>query len=203
MDLEDKEIAWKINEDGIRILFGVGFVGEGFYKARYLKKYTTEYETWYAMIRRCYSLMHLERAPSYEGCKVDERWFNFQVFAQWYCEQKMYGQKGWELDKDIITKGNKIYSPETCCLLPKKINSMIAIDRVSNGRYPVGVSSSYANKNPFRVKAAGAYVGHYSNLEDAVRSYKTAKELSVKQAALQFKDDLDVRVFDALMLWAV
>lgn len=33
--------------------------------------------------------------------------------------------EGWHLDKDILLKGNKVYSPETCAFVPAKINSLL------------------------------------------------------------------------------
>lgn len=32
------------------------------------------------------------------------------------------------LDKDILKKGNKLYSPRTCCIVPLDLNSAFAIE---------------------------------------------------------------------------
>lgn len=53
----------------------------------------------------------------------------FQEFAEW-CQSE-YGymnveQNGrfWQLDKDILVSGNMVYSPDTCCFVPNRINSV-------------------------------------------------------------------------------
>lgn len=200
---EEEHSGWTIDTEGNRLLFGIGFLGEGFYKAIRFKKYVIEYSTWYLMMKRCYCPKHHKIAPSYIGCSVSEEWHNFQNFASWYCRQKQYGQKGWELDKDILTQGNKVYSPENCCLLPKSINSTVAISRSTNSGLPVGIGIQNSKKNPYRVKLHGAHVGMYPTVEQAYTVYKSLKEEAVKEIASKWKDKLDVNVFEALMTWKV
>jgi hypothetical protein len=94
---------------------GTGFVGVGKYKTSIKQKPTKMYSVWKSMLRR------------YKDCSVDSQWCNFQVFAKWH--EKNYNpetMKGWHLDKDILVKGNKIYSPKTCCFVPFQINSLFA-----------------------------------------------------------------------------
>jgi hypothetical protein len=73
------------------------------------------------MMMRCYSLKWSSKFPTYKDCIVDERWHNFQIFGEWFEENYV---EGFELDKDILGKSSKIYSPETCCFVPQEINLM-------------------------------------------------------------------------------
>ena len=48
--------------------------------------------------------------------------------------------EGWQLDKDILIKGNKIYSPDTCCFVPSEINNLFVGCNKSRGSLPIGVT---------------------------------------------------------------
>ena len=103
-------------------IYGIGFIGVGNYKSRNKTGHTKAYNAWAAMLQRCYdSKLHL-RNPTYKECSVIEEWYNFQNFAGWF--EKNYID-GYQLDKDLLIKGNKIYSPETCCFVPKEINLIL------------------------------------------------------------------------------
>jgi len=100
---------------------GKGYVGEGKYKA--IRK-VKSYSTWANMLQRCYSKTYHAKKPTYIECYVTEEWLNFQNFAEWF--EKNYNpeiMERWSLDKDILVKGNKVYSPETCCFVPYEINN--------------------------------------------------------------------------------
>ena len=53
------------------------------------------------------------------------------------------------LDKDILIKGNKIYSQDTCIFVPKAINSLFTNRKRFRGEYPIGV---YKGKKIFSVE---------------------------------------------------
>jgi len=74
---------------------------------------------WVRMIRRCYDKQSCY--STYSNCSVCEDWLIFTNFASWY---KEHYREGWQLDKDILSNGEKIYSPETCCFVPIEINSI-------------------------------------------------------------------------------
>lgn len=86
------------------------------------------YMLWFDMLRRCYDDAQIkrDRGSSYENCIVCDRWFYLSKFYEDI--QKLNGYKEWtnngkmSLDKDIFSKGAKIYSPETCCFVPMSIN---------------------------------------------------------------------------------
>ena len=79
------------------------------------------YRKWCDMLKRCYSLKWHKQNPTYIGCFVCPEWLYFSKFRLWMENQKW---KGMELDKDLLVKGNRGYGPDTCCFIPKAINSL-------------------------------------------------------------------------------
>lgn len=106
-----------------KTVYGVGFLGVGKYKAHVNLKQTKQYKAWKSMMTRCYYKEHLERFPTYYGCSVVEDWHNYQNFGDWY-DKNYYEIDGeiMQLDKDILIKGNRTYSPEACIFVPQSIN---------------------------------------------------------------------------------
>lgn len=96
------------------------------------------YIAWFNMLSRCYDEKMLQTHPSYRGCSVCDQWLNFQVFAAWYDSQN--APDGWHVDKDIRKPGNKVYSPDTCGLVPSEINQLfVRQKRKKNNGLPLGV----------------------------------------------------------------
>jgi len=116
-------------------VFGVGFVGDGKYSPSYNGKDSAAYVSWHGMLQRCYSEAFKTKSPTYRLCTVCEKWHNFQNFAQWF---DLHGEKGLQLDKDILVEGNKIYSPETCIFVTPKENSTKAHAKFYNFISPSG-----------------------------------------------------------------
>jgi hypothetical protein len=95
-------------------VYGIGYLGEGNYNRT---KYELFYNYWHDMLKRCYDAKIKLKEPTYNNCIVCDEWLNFQNFAEW-CDKNLYivDDERMELDKDILVKGNKIYSPKTCIL---------------------------------------------------------------------------------------
>lgn len=110
-------------------VYGVGYYGHGKYSARTNSEKTEEYIKWFSMFVRCYDEKYQEKQPTYIGCSVSEDFHNFQNFAEWYNRNKYECNYPLELDKDFLYEGNKVYSPSTCCLIPKEINNQINYKR--------------------------------------------------------------------------
>ena len=164
---------------------GVGYVGEGKYKTRENGKITDEYNIWYDMIQRCYDPKHQERYPTYKGCKVEDYWLNFQHMGEWI-EENYYEVPGEKicLDKDILYKGNKIYSRKTCIFVPQRINTLFIKCNKSRGKNPIGVTElPSGNHQAYCNNGYGKYVylGVYSTKEEAFRVYKEYKEKVIKE----------------------
>lgn len=99
---------------------GVGFGGIGKYNS---SNSPIAWAKWGNMFERCYCPKYQSERPSYIGVSIDERWYNFQEFAKWFYNQPFF-VKGWHLDKDLLVKGNRVYGPDTCCLVPNEVNSL-------------------------------------------------------------------------------
>ena len=132
------------------------------------------------MFKRCYSKHYLEKQPSYKGCMVCEEWKTFSVFEEWF--DKNYYTIENEImciDKDILFKGNKIYSPETCIFVPKSINSMFVSGKAKRGSLPIGVSyDSESGKYQayYTENSKHKRIGRYDDPEDAFIAYKEKRE---------------------------
>ena len=99
---------------------GGSYIGYGKYSR---KDNTQAHSVWRNIITRCYSTNRGKPSKAYDGCSVSEEWLCFQNFCEWYENHEDYG-KGWHIDKDIKYKGNKVYSAETCIMVPPEINSL-------------------------------------------------------------------------------
>ena len=165
--------------------FGVGYLGEGKYKTRENGKKTKCYKVWQSMLQRCYDSKYKEKYPTYNACEVYESWHNFQNFAHWY-ENNYYEieDEVMCLDKDILFKGNKIYSPETCVFVPKNINILFTKRNKSRGNLPIGVC--YHKQNRTYISACNfgdgqKYLGCYNTPQEAFEVYKQYKEKLIKE----------------------
>lgn len=188
-----------------RSVCGVGYLGVGKYKKHVGRKPTLLYVRWSNMIKRCYSGKVLFESPSYIKCTVMEEWHNFQVFAEWFEHNwKSYMNGGWELDKDILVKGNKIYSPDTCCFVPQIINTiLLKCDKV-RGDLPIGV-----------IKAGKYFIaqlsrpGHtkykktHKTAEEAFYVYKFHKEAYIKEVADEWRPLIGEKVYFSLINYQV
>ena len=184
-------------------VFGVGFFGVGPYKSSDSKGRSCEYATWQDMLRRCYDNEYLNRNPSYIGCSVHPDWHNFQVFAEWLTNNK-YHKLGYQLDKDIINIGNKIYSENDCRLVPSEINTLLTDRRGARGDYPQGVRPcSWGKKYRASVRCGSGknrrQLGSYNTPEEASKVYKEAKKEQIRQRAIEWKGRIDNDVFESLM----
>lgn len=179
-------------------IFGVGYFGIGNYRP---KVFFNIYSIWRNMFVRCYDLAYQEKEPTYIECSVDPRWHNFQVFAKWF-EQNYV--EGYHLDKDILIKYNKIYSPETCCFVPREINNLFTKRQNDRGECPIGIHK-LGNKFIARVnkKESRVHVGSFNTKEEAFQAYKTAKETYIKEVANKWKDRITEQIYNTMITYNV
>lgn len=188
-----------------KLICGVGYNSKGKYKSTINRKQTALYGTWHRMIRRCYCPKVQARSPTYIGCEVDKDWHDYQEFADWLSNHDYYGL-GYHLDKDLLVRDNKLYSSETCCLVPHQLNQLLVDSGSIRGKCPQGV---YFDKNAKKYRAQvnengkASRLGWYDDPKEAYQAYKEAKEAYVKEKALEWQDRIADDVFNALMNWSV
>ena len=186
-----------------KTICGVGFLGD------MKNPYTVNrrlYDIWRQMLRRCYDESVHKIRPTYKECVVSENFKNFSCFVDWYKNQVGYDQKDWCLDKDILIKGNKLYSENTCCLVPYEINNLFTKSKMCRGSYLIG--TSFVKKdNKYKAgvgkKGVNNYLGIFDTELEAFNAYKEAKESYIKEVANKWKDQIDHRVYEALMNYQV
>lgn len=163
---------------------------------------TKQFMLWKNMLKRCYSEVSLKESPTYHNCKVSDNFVEYPYFKEWCNKQIGFDQKGWELDKDILIKGNKIYSEETCCFVPKEINLAFVKKEKSRGDYLIGVDFHKARKQ-YRARCGTKHLGWFSTELEAFNVYKHTKEAYIKELANKWKDQIDPRIYEALMNYQV
>lgn len=190
-----------------RTVEGIGYLGTGKYTVK--NKYV--YTQWKSMLQRCYSKRELIKRPTYKDVTVCEEWHNFQNFAKWY-EENYYCIRNdrMELDKDILHKGNKIYSPETCIFVPKYVNTLFVKNNMTRGEFPIGVSYD-KDRNMFSSqctitkegKRINKRIGRFNTPIEAFNAYKKFKEQYIKQVADEYKDKIPKKLYDAMYRYEV
>ena len=168
-----------------RRYFGKGYLGEGKYKIIENGKHTDEFDIWYDMLRRCYDPKYHEKEPTYKGCEVESHLLNFQHMGKWI-EENYYEVPGerMHLDKDILCKGNKMYSRGTCIFIPQRINNLFVKCDKSRGKNPIGVTE--LPEGSYQVHCSNGYgkqinLGTYTTEEEAFQAYKKYKEKVIKE----------------------
>ena len=187
-------------------VFGVGALGAK-YSSRVNDVLTKEYVLWCDMLRRCYSDAYKKRKPTYEGCEVSDNFKSYEYFYEWCHKQIGFNNKDWQLDKDLLIKGNKVYSESTCVFIPQEINKVLVKREASRGENLIGVSwnkkaSAFVarvNKN----KGKREYLGLFNTELEAFNAYKQAKEAFIKEQAEKWKGKIDERAYEALMNYEV
>ena len=187
--------------------YGVGYIGIGKFIGGSYSKENIIYDYWDGILRRCYSERIKKLRNSYSDCLVDEYWHNLQNFGEWF--EKNYNpkyMKSWCLDKDILVKGNRIYSPETCCFVPNEINVIFTNGYIRRGEYPKGVSyKPKINKYIAQYQKDGVvtHIGTFKTVDEAFQAYKEVKEKYIKEKADKWKDQIDPRVYEAMYNYQV
>ena len=180
-------------------VFGKGYLGVG----KYLPSDRDYYILWKSLLQRVLDNKYQEDRPTYKGVTMDDEWLNFQNFAAWCDTQEFFNVedtkgKPYQLDKDILIKGNKVYSPNTCCFVPSQINSALITCKARRGDNPVGVSYNKVKMKFVAHITLGdgkrKHLGCFADAITAFQVYKTAKEAYIKDVAEKWKGKIDDKV---------
>ena len=190
---------------------GVGILGTK-YPSTVNSRNTKEYALWQRMLERCYSDTNVcnaykKKNPTYIGCEVSENFKYYEYFYEWCHKQIGFGVDGFELDKDLLLKGNKVYSEDSCVFIPAEINLLLIKREASRGEHLIGVCWCKRDK-VFRAmvsrnKGKQEHLGSFNTEIEAFNAYKQAKESFIKEQANKWKGQIDVRAYEALMNYTV
>lgn len=171
-------------------LENIGYLGVGPYVRSINRSHTLCYVVWKNMINRCYNKSNWIKQPAYVDVTVDVEWHNFQNFAHWYCNHPDYN-KGYQLDKDILYPGNRIYSQHTCVMVPSVINNLFSDNNLS--------ISVRLKGGAYESRFGTLYLGRHSTKEKAVNIYLNAKRAYILEVSTQWNNHIDVRVYRRLL----
>ena len=191
-------------------VFDVGVLGTK-YPSTINGVQTKEYKLWNSMLQRCYSDNSKKKYPTYEGCEVSDNFKSYEYFYEWCHNQIGFSNDGngnpFHLDKDLLVKGNKIYSESTCVFIPSEINAILTKRTASRGEHLIGVHW-YKKGKAFKAqisknKGKREHLGSFNTELEAFRAYKEAKEAFVKEQAEKWKGKIDDRAYNALINYQV
>lgn len=119
---------------------------------------------------------------AYLNCTLSPEWVCLQNFCDWADSTypKDFPEIPWELDKDLLSSSG-VYSPETCCWLPKEINLFLS-KKSEKGIYEKkgkrGSSFALFVREGTEVykEKNGHYIGSYPTYEDAVVKWKEVEQ---------------------------
>jgi len=189
-----------------KTLYGIGFLGEGEFTSKDIW-----HNHWRAMVERV-NVKNDNFHRTYIDVTIYEEWYNYQNFAKW-AKENYYEIENlrMELDKDILFKGNKIYSPDTCVFVPQLINALFVKADKSRGDLPIGV---YWHERDQEYRAQCSYItetgkrknkwlGGHNNPEDAYLAYKKFKEYHIKEIADRYKEYIPEKLYKVLYEYRV
>lgn len=186
-----------IKNNNVISVQGVGYIGYGPYKPFINSKMTKAYSVWTGIMSRVYNQRALELHPWYKGCSVVPEWHNFQNFAEWYYSNLPSEEGDFEVDKDLLYKGNRIYGPSQCVIIPHEINNEMVLSSGRRGDYPVGVYWKESRQR-FIIKMGKKNIGETRTVEEGFAIYKEMKEKRYKQLAEKYKRVLTYQAYRAL-----
>lgn len=173
-----------------KLVFGIGandYEGVVMVNGKPIKSYYV----WVLMLQRCYDSKFKDKNPAYIGCTVSEEWHKFSTFKTWFDENYRFDleERGIELalDKDLLGVEKKIYSPETCIFIPKRINLFMTNKKGTNKSGHIGVSW-YKKLNKWKAQindfdtGKPKHLGYFTDIEEASQAYVNARVVESEKA---------------------
>lgn len=189
--------------------FGVGFIGENFIDRDEKLSEKTSYKMWRGVLRRCYDDEYREIYETYKDVSIDQTWLNYSNFSDWCNSKYEFNQKDdkgekFHIDKDFV-KGSRVYSPQTCIIIPRELNQVIVNRKNSRGDLPLGVIRTKGGKFCSQILINGKRQNGltYNNIRDAFEDYKRKKEDHIKNLVLKYDNKLSDEVKNIILKYKV
>lgn len=196
----------RVKNPWAKTIVGVGYIGYDYRKQPISS--LKSYSSWTHMLSRCYD----EKDKHFEiyggsDVTVSDEWLSFFNYKKWY-DENYYEIENDKMvvDKDILVKNNKIYSKDTCMIVPSRINKLFVTEKSTRGNLPIGVF--YHSKNSVYIatltkKNKYKHLGCFDNITEAFNAYKIAKEDYIKEVANEYKNKIPQKLYDAMINYEV
>lgn len=193
-------------KDGLKKLYyGIGYYGKELEDVKLID--IPGYRTWRVMLQRCYDERLHNLEPRYKDCAICDEWHSLFNFNKWYLKNYYtIDDERMELDKDILFKGNKIYSPDTCVFTPKRINILFINANRTRGAFPVGVYFDKQKKKYIAQISCGNKTTKVARCDTPIEAfymYKFYKERHIKNVAEEYKEKIPDKLYRAMLNWEV
>lgn len=146
---------------------------------------------------RCYNKTMQKDKPKYIGCQMCTEWLeDRQEFYKWL-DENYYTIDGEQvdIDKDILIKGNRVYSPDTCLIVPHHINTMFE----TIPKYTIYCKRSNTYKAMIKVKNKNIVLGYYQTEQEAQEVYRLHKQSRIIALADEYKSKIPTKVYKAII----
>lgn len=159
--------------------------------------YCPAYVLWRGMLKRVYGTNNNLPHPAYNSVSVCEEWLTFSNFRDWWVDNHI---DGYQLDKDMLFIGNKLYSPYTCIYVPQRLNAFITDRSQARGNYKIGVTW-HKKGGKFLAKCCNIdnpskkdYLGYFKTEHEAYEAWLKRK-LELALELKQEMDAIDLRIY--------
>ena len=148
------------------------------------------YSAWCEVIKRGYCSKYKAKYPTYEGVVVCNNWLEFSNFREWFINNHI---DSYELDKDLLFVGNRVYSPKFCVFVPNWVNAFTTDCSANRGDYKIGVHWDISN-NSFRSRCSNPktkkreHLGLFKTEHEAYNAWLKRK----LELALELKPEMDI-----------
>ena len=154
------------------------------------------YIAWASMIQRAYDQKLHEKRPTYVGVTVCKEWHSFSAFREWWLANH---RDGFQCDKDLLSVGNREYSPDTCIYVPRWLNTFTTDHGASRGELPIGVclckqTGKYMAQCRNPITGKNHHLGRFSTPEAAHDTWLKYK-LSLADQLKPEMDAIDQRIY--------
>lgn len=185
------------------LLYGVGIDDTHYQKERRVYSGNTSRIVWYCevfsrwrnMLKRCYT----KSDKSYQGISVCDEWLIFSNYKHWYDTQPK-PEVLFDVDKDMLQGLSRVYSPETCLILPRRINNFLAVANK-------GMPGTYYEKDRDKfqsycqsIDGTRKHLGRFESELDAHRAWQKHKVAQIEALIKEYTEvyNLDSRIITCL-----
>lgn len=149
-----------------------------------------EYQVWNRIINRVYNPRYWDDRKNYKDVDMVDDWLYYPNFYRWIHEQENFEKwntgSRWAIDKDILSDTHhKIYSPDTCCLVPSYVNILFTQKKVNDLPLGVWIPKGFTKeKYAIEIKENGKKKTlFFDSVETAGERYKEYREKHIREVA--------------------